>query len=67
MAPPTAMMVHQAVRVRFVSDPIIADPVKLLSIWEEWERGDTNPGRMIADLKLAGLPDLLRELVAAVR
>ena len=40
------------------------DPAKLLSYWEEWERGDTTPGRVMANLKTAGLPDLLRDLVS---
>ncbi|MFM8512115.1 MAG: hypothetical protein ACKOIA_05230 [Acidimicrobiia bacterium] len=40
------------------------DPAKLLSSWMEWERGESTPGRVMADLKHAGLPDLLRSLVA---
>jgi hypothetical protein len=44
--------------------PAIA-PDKLLAYWEEWERGETPPGRVMANLKTAGLPDLLRQLVAA--
>jgi len=38
------------------------DPVKLLAFWDEWERGEVPPGRVIANLKTAGLPDLLRSL-----
>jgi len=38
------------------------DPVKLLGYWEEWERGETTPGRVMANLKTAGMPDLLRQL-----
>jgi hypothetical protein len=38
------------------------DPVKLLAFWDEWERGETPPGRTMANLKTHGLPDLLREL-----
>jgi hypothetical protein len=41
------------------------DPAKLLAYWDEWERGETAPGRVMANLKTGGLPDLLRELVAA--
>lgn len=41
------------------------DPAKLLSYWQEWERGDTLPGQVLANLKRAGLPDLLEALVAA--
>jgi len=39
------------------------DPAKLLGYWEEWERGETTPGRVLANLKTAGMPRLLRELV----
>lgn len=40
------------------------DPTKLLSSWMEWERGETPPGRVISNLKIGGLRDLLEELVA---
>jgi hypothetical protein len=42
------------------------DPQKLLAYWDEWERGDETPGRVMANLKTAGLPDLLRQLVEAL-
>jgi hypothetical protein len=38
------------------------DPVKLLAIWMEWEKGNTTPGRVMADLKTAGLRDVLEHL-----
>jgi hypothetical protein len=38
------------------------DPAKLLAYWMEWERGDTPPGKTLANLKTHGLADLLREL-----
>ena len=38
------------------------DPRKLLDHWEEWERGETPPGRVMSDLKTGGLRDLLRDL-----
>lgn len=38
------------------------DPAKLLSQWMEWERGETTPGRTLANLKTGGLPDLLASL-----
>ena len=41
------------------------DPRKLLDHWEEWERGETPPGRVMSDLKTGGLRDLLRDLAAA--
>jgi hypothetical protein len=35
------------------------DPQKLLAYWQEWERGDTPPGRVMSNLKTAGLRELL--------
>lgn len=42
------------------------DPAKLLALWSEWERGEVAPGKLLSNLKTAGLPDLLEALVAAV-
>lgn len=39
------------------------DPEKLLSQWEEWERGENPPGRVMANLKTGGLPELLQSLI----
>ena len=36
------------------------DPAKLLAYWNEWERGETPPGRTMANLKTHGLPVLLQ-------
>lgn len=38
------------------------DPNKLLAYWMEWEKGETPPGRVIANLKTGGLRDLLEDL-----
>jgi hypothetical protein len=40
--------------------------VKLLASWMEWERGETNPGRVMANLKTGGMRELLEQLAAAV-
>jgi hypothetical protein len=40
-----------------------ADPTKLLSYWMEWETGETTPGRVMANLKTAGMKELLEALV----
>jgi hypothetical protein len=40
------------------------DPAKLLDAWMEWERGETPPGRVMSNLKTAGLRQLLEELAA---
>ncbi len=41
-----------------------ADPNKMLAAWMEWERGESTPGRVMADLKIAGLREVLEHLVA---
>lgn len=38
------------------------DPHKLLAYWLEWERGETPPGRVISNLKTAGLRELLENI-----
>ena len=38
------------------------DLTKLISAWEEWEAGEQSPGRVLANMKTAGLPQVLREL-----
>ena len=40
-----------------------ADPSKLLQYWLEWETGETPPGRVMSNLKTAGMKDLLEQLV----
>lgn len=41
------------------------DPVKLLAAWIEWEKGETPPGRVMSNLKTAGMRELLDALVLA--
>lgn len=38
------------------------DLVKLQAAWEEWERGEQQPGKVLANLKTAGLAEVLAEL-----
>ena len=38
------------------------DLSKLLTAWQEWERGEENPGKVLANLKTAGLADVLAQL-----
>lgn len=40
------------------------DPQKLLEHWMEFERGETPPGRVLANLKTGGLRDVLEHLAA---
>ena len=41
----------------------VPDIAKLLAAWQEWERGEESPGRVLADLKKAGLADVLAQLI----
>jgi hypothetical protein len=41
-----------------------ADPAKLLASWMEWEKGESTPGRVMADLKTGGLREVLEHLAA---
>lgn len=35
---------------------------KLIAAWEAWEKGEEMPGRVLANLKTAGLAEVLAEL-----
>jgi hypothetical protein len=39
------------------------DLAKLLAAWEEFEAGEQQPGKVLANLKTAGLPEVLTELI----
>ena len=39
------------------------DLTKLLAAWEEFKRGEQQPGKVLANLKTAGLPEVLTELI----
>ena len=39
------------------------DLAKITSAWEQWERGEESPGRVMADMKTAGLAQVLHRLV----
>jgi len=41
----------------------VPDLTKLLNAWEEFERGEQQPGKVLANLKTAGLPEVLNELI----
>jgi hypothetical protein len=41
------------------------DLTKLISAWEAWEKGEELPGRVLANLKTAGLAEILEELKAS--
>jgi len=44
-------------------EPPAPDLAKLQLHWEEWERGEESPGRVLANLKTAGMRQLLQSLV----
>lgn len=39
------------------------DLSKIVAAWEEFENGEETPGRVLADMKTAGLDAVLAELV----
>ena len=41
------------------------EPAKLLALWMEWEKGETPPGQALANLKKAGLRELLEATISA--
>ena len=41
------------------------DPAKLLASFIEWEKGETSPGQVLANLKKGGLRELLEATVTA--
>jgi hypothetical protein len=44
-------------------EPPAPDLAKIQLHWEEWERGEEPPGRVLANLKTAGMRQLLQRLV----
>ena len=40
------------------------DLAKIIAALEEWETGDESPGRAMANMKTAGLPQVLAQLAA---
>ena len=40
----------------------VPDISKIIAHWTEWERGEQTPGKVLSNLKTAGLADLLKSL-----
>lgn len=38
---------------------------KIITAWETWEKGEEAPGKTLANLKTAGLDEILAELKAS--
>jgi len=36
---------------------------KITALWEEWEQGKAEPGKLMSQLKINGLPEILKELI----
>ena len=45
----------------------VPEPTKLLEYWMEWERGETPPGQVLANLKTGGMKELLEELTSQLQ
>lgn len=43
----------------------VPDLNKLITAWESWEKGEEQPGRTLANMKTAGLAEILAELKAS--
>ena len=54
-------MIASLTRMSFTPPP--PDLRKLQAAWEEWERGEQTPGKVLANLKTAGLGVVLAQLV----
>jgi len=50
-----------------VEDRLPPDPTKLLSSWMEWEKGETPPGRVMSNLKLGGMKEMLEAAAEQAR
>ena len=48
-----------------MSDRPEPDPADLLEEWLKWERGELEPGRLIANLKKGGMRELLEKVASA--
>jgi len=38
------------------------DLARIIAAWESWEKGEEPPGRVLAEMKTAGLPAVLAQL-----
>jgi hypothetical protein len=54
-------MIGSLTGMSFVPPP--PDLHKLQTAWEEWERGEQPPGKVLANLKTAGMAVVLAQLV----
>ena len=57
----SAALIGSLTGMSFVPPP--PDLHKLQTAWEEWERGEQPPGKVLANLKTAGMAVVLAQLV----
>lgn len=57
----SAEMIGSLTGMSFIPPP--PDLHKLQTAWEEWERGEQPPGKVLANLKTAGMATVLAQLV----
>lgn len=38
------------------------DLARILAVWESWEKGEEAPGRVLSEMKTAGLATILEQL-----
>ena len=57
----SAAIIGSLTRMSFAPPP--PDLRKLQTAWEEWERGEQPPGKVLANLKTAGMGIVLAQLV----
>ena len=41
------------------------DLTKIIAAWQEFERGEETPGKVLANMKMAGLTDVFDQLTAS--
>jgi hypothetical protein len=55
-------MIHVGSLARMAFDLPPPDLTKLIAAWEEFERGEQTPGKVLAKMKTAGLAQVLAQL-----
>ena len=53
---------HVGSLIRMAFDLPAPDLTKLIAAWEEFERGEQTPGKVLAKMKTAGLAQVLAQL-----
>ena len=59
------LMAHVGSLKSMAFDLPVPDLTKLIAAWEEFERGEQAPGKVLAKMKTAGLAQVLAQLAAS--